>query len=78
MREGGVLLFCFPLFLFYVRGCCLICFRRARPIFQVPAFAYSKSHIPEERWGTEYYGMMHVTDWLPTIATAAGIALDGG
>jgi len=47
-------------------------------MLQVPAFVYSTSHIPEERWGTEYYGMMHVTDWLPTIATAAGIALDGG
>jgi len=39
---------------------------------------YSKSHIPEERWGTEYHGMMHVTDWLPTLASAAGIELDGG
>lgn len=39
---------------------------------------YSKSHIPEERWGTEYDGLMHVTDWLPTIAGAAEIELVGG
>ncbi|CAN0017610.1 unnamed protein product [Hapterophycus canaliculatus] len=39
---------------------------------------YSKSHIPEDMWGTEYEGMMHVTDWLPTIAAAAGIDLVGG
>eukprot|EP00903_Cladosiphon_okamuranus_P009879 g9384.t1 len=45
---------------------------------KVPAFVYSTSHIPEERWGTEYDGMMHVTDWLPTLASAAGITLDGG
>lgn len=38
---------------------------------------YSKSHISEEAWGTEYDGMMHVTDWLPTIAGAAGIELHG-
>lgn len=44
---------------------------------QVPAFVYSTSHIPEERRGTTYGGMMHVTDWLPTIATAAGIELNG-
>ena len=45
---------------------------------QVPAFVYSKSHIPEDRWGTVYDGLMHVTDWLPTLATAAGITLEGG
>lgn len=45
--------------------------------FQVPAFVYSESHIPEERWGTEYNGLMHVTDWLPTIATGAGLELNG-
>ncbi|CAM9812549.1 unnamed protein product [Ectocarpus sp. 4 AP-2014] len=45
---------------------------------KVPSFVYSKSHIPEERWGTEYDGLMHVTDWLPTIAGAAEIDLDGG
>eukprot|EP00752_Nemacystus_decipiens_P014973 g13331.t2 len=45
---------------------------------KVPAFVYSTSHIPEDRWGTEYGGLMHVTDWLPTLATASGITLDGG
>ncbi|CAN0073946.1 unnamed protein product [Pylaiella littoralis] len=45
---------------------------------KVPAFVYSTSHIPEERWGTEYDGMMHVTDWLPTIAAGVGMDLDGG
>ena len=53
-----------------------LCFRVSG--LQVPAFVYSTSHIPEERSGTEYSGMMHVTDWLPTIASAAGIVLDGG
>ncbi|CAN0430889.1 unnamed protein product [Pylaiella littoralis] len=45
---------------------------------KVPALVYSTSHIPEERWGTEYDGMMHVTDWLPTIAAGVGMDLDGG
>eukprot|EP00752_Nemacystus_decipiens_P016640 g14880.t1 len=44
---------------------------------KVPAFIYSESHIPEGRRGTEYNGLMHVTDWLPTLATAAGLELDG-
>lgn len=44
---------------------------------QVPAFMYSTSHIPEERWGTEYDGIMHVTDWLPTLASGAGVDLHG-
>ncbi|CAM9864814.1 unnamed protein product, partial [Hapterophycus canaliculatus] len=44
---------------------------------KVPAFVYSPSHIPEERWGSEYDGLMHVTDWLPTIAKAAGVELFG-
>eukprot|EP00752_Nemacystus_decipiens_P016039 g14340.t1 len=46
-------------------------------IIVVPAFIYSESHIPEGRRGTEYNGLMHVTDWLPTLATAAGLELDG-
>ncbi|CAM9787282.1 unnamed protein product [Hapterophycus canaliculatus] len=44
---------------------------------KVPAFVYSPSHIPHELWGTEYEGLMHVTDWLPTLAAAAGIELSG-
>ncbi|CAM9152223.1 unnamed protein product [Scytosiphon promiscuus] len=39
---------------------------------KVPALVYSKSHIPEEAWGTEYKGMMHVSDWIwrkPTMPT---------
>lgn len=51
--------------------------RRCRCRLQVPSFVYSTSHIPEERWGSEYDGLMHVTDWLPTIATAAGVELTG-
>ena len=43
----------------------------------MPAFVYSKSHIPEEAWGTEYGGLMHVTDWLPTLATAADFEPSG-
>ncbi|CAM9407888.1 unnamed protein product [Pylaiella littoralis] len=46
--------------------------------FKVPAFIYSTSHIPQGRWGTEYDGLMHVTDWLPTLASGAGIDLGGG
>eukprot|EP00752_Nemacystus_decipiens_P014913 g13276.t1 len=44
---------------------------------KVPAFIYSESHIPEARRGTEYHGLMHVTDWLPTLASAAGFELEG-
>lgn len=47
------------------------------PVYQVPAFVYSPSHIPEELWGTEYHGLMHVTDWLPTLADAANFELLG-
>ncbi|CAM9770541.1 unnamed protein product, partial [Hapterophycus canaliculatus] len=42
---------------------------RRPPAGKVPAFVYSKSHIPEEARGTEYHGLMHVADWLPTIAS---------
>ena len=38
---------------------------------------YSKSHIPVEAQGTEYNELMHVTDWIPTIAKAAGVRLEG-
>lgn len=38
---------------------------------------YSTSHIPVEAQGTEYPQLMHVTDWLPTIAKAADIELEG-
>ncbi|CAN0432448.1 unnamed protein product, partial [Hapterophycus canaliculatus] len=44
---------------------------------QVPALVYSPSHIPGELWGTEYDGLMHVTDWLPTLAGAAEVELLG-
>ncbi|CAB1107154.1 unnamed protein product [Ectocarpus sp. CCAP 1310/34] len=44
---------------------------------KVPAFVYSPSHIPDENWGTEYRGLMHVTDWLPTLADAANFELLG-
>lgn len=44
---------------------------------QVPAFVYSPSHIPEELWGTEYRGLMHVADWIPTVAAAADFGLSG-
>ncbi|CAM9370429.1 unnamed protein product [Ectocarpus sp. 12 AP-2014] len=44
---------------------------------KVPAFVYSPSHIPEAHWGTEYRGLMHVTDWLPTLADAANFELLG-
>lgn len=44
---------------------------------QVPAFVYSPSHIPEEIRGTEYRGLMHVADWIPTVAAAAEFELTG-
>ena len=44
---------------------------------QVPALVYSPSHIPEEQWGREYGGLMHVTDWLPTLATAVNFKPSG-
>ncbi|CAM9134617.1 unnamed protein product [Ectocarpus sp. 12 AP-2014] len=43
----------------------------------VPAFVYSTSHIPEARRGSEYDGLMHVTDWLPTLAAGAGLEMSG-
>lgn len=43
----------------------------------MPSFVYSTSHIPVEAQGTAYNEMMHVTDWLPTIAKASGIRLEG-
>ncbi|CAM9358702.1 unnamed protein product, partial [Ascophyllum nodosum] len=39
---------------------------------KVPAFIYSKSHLPKESWGTTYDGLMHVSDWVPTLASAVG------
>ncbi|CAB1098994.1 unnamed protein product [Ectocarpus sp. CCAP 1310/34] len=39
---------------------------------KVPALVYSPSHIPEERRGGQYDGLMHVTDWLPTLTAATG------
>ncbi|CAN0388593.1 unnamed protein product [Pylaiella littoralis] len=51
---------------------------------KVPAFVYSKSHLPSQAMGTTYDNLMHVTDWLPTLANVAGAeitdsagALDG-
>jgi arylsulfatase A-like enzyme len=36
------------------------------------AFIYGSSNIiPEERRGTKYEGLMHVTDWLPTLMGVA-------
>ncbi|CAN0405675.1 unnamed protein product, partial [Ectocarpus sp. 8 AP-2014] len=43
----------------------------------VPAFVYSTSHIPEARRGSEYDGLMYVTDWLPTLAAGAGLEISG-
>ncbi len=40
-------------------------------VLQVPALLYSPSHIPEGLWGAQYSHLMHVTDWLPTLAAAA-------
>ncbi|CAM9679299.1 unnamed protein product [Scytosiphon promiscuus] len=45
---------------------------------KVPALVYSPSHIPEQAWGSEYAGLMHVTDWVPTLASAAETQLTGG
>lgn len=47
------------------------------PCHQVPAFMWSKSHIPEELWGTSYDNMMHVTDWVPTLASGLGGEVTG-
>lgn len=44
---------------------------------QVPSFVYSKSHIPEQLWGTNYNGLMHVTDWAPTILGAIDGVMTG-
>lgn len=44
---------------------------------KVPSFIYSKSHIPKELWGTTYDNLMHVTDWLPTLTSAAGGEITG-
>ncbi|CAN0285473.1 unnamed protein product [Ectocarpus fasciculatus] len=43
---------------------------------KVPAFVYSPSHIPEERRGAQYDGLMHVTDWLPTLTAATGSGVE--
>jgi len=45
---------------------------------QIPAFVWSKSHLPSSVWGTSYDKMMHSTDWLPTLASLAGTELSGG
>ena len=44
---------------------------------QVPGMIWSKSHLPEALWGTSYDHMMHVTDWLPTLVSAAGGEVTG-
>lgn len=44
---------------------------------KVPSFVYSKSHIPEQLWGTNYNGLMHVTDWAPTILGAIDGVMTG-
>ncbi|CAM9581509.1 unnamed protein product [Ectocarpus sp. 13 AM-2016] len=39
---------------------------------RVPAFVWSKSHLPSHAWGTTYDKLVHSTDWLPTLASIAG------
>eukprot|EP00903_Cladosiphon_okamuranus_P014415 g13381.t1 len=45
---------------------------------KVPAFVWSKSHLPSEVWGTSYDKIMHSTDWVPTLASLTGAELSGG
>ncbi|CAB1108130.1 unnamed protein product [Ectocarpus sp. CCAP 1310/34] len=44
---------------------------------RVPAFVWSKSHLPSHAWGTTYDNLVHSTDWLPTLANIAGGATSG-
>ncbi|CAM9233994.1 unnamed protein product, partial [Ectocarpus sp. 6 AP-2014] len=39
---------------------------------KVPAFVFSKSHLPSHAWGTTYDKLVHSTDWVPTLASIAG------
>ena len=41
---------------------------------KVDAFLYSKGLIDEDSAGTTYTGLMHVSDWFPTILDMAGIS----
>ncbi|CAM9651393.1 unnamed protein product, partial [Discosporangium mesarthrocarpum] len=43
----------------------------------VPAFVFSESRMPTQVQGTTYDGLMHVTDWVTTLAGPAGLPLDG-
>ena len=44
---------------------------------RVPAFVHSPL-LPAHMRGAVYDGLFHVADWLPTIAAAAGAAVDSG
>ncbi|CAM9439259.1 unnamed protein product [Discosporangium mesarthrocarpum] len=44
---------------------------------RVPAFVYSESRIPKEVQGTTYSGLMHVVDWIPTLAGLSRLSLSG-